>query len=327
MVKGSKINVVYIAVIFSLLAMLFLLISCSKEKELQVKKYTIGIVNPNKVNKDITLGFIEGLAEHGFVETKNATFIIHEVPADLTEATNDLVARNVDLIFAFTTPAAKKAQKAVSGKNIPVVFAVYDPVKSKLINSLSLPGGNLTGIQIRGSAPKSLEWLLTLSPDTKKIFIPVKYDTRAAKQNLSDLKKTAKSLGVKIITAEVNTVQELDTVLSTIPEDIDALFLTRSIFIASNARKIVDEAIRRKLPVGSSTSMFKKGATITYGVESFHTGRQAGRLASLILQGNKPGIVPAEMSDYFLGVNLKTAQASGIEVPNEILVRADHIIR
>lgn len=112
-----------------------------------------------------------------------------------------------------------------------------------------------------------------------------------------------------------------------LPENIDALFLARSIFIASNARRIVDEAIRRKLPVGSSTSMFKKGATITYGVESFHTGRQAGRLASLILQGNKLGMVPTEMSDYFLGVNLKTAQASGIEVPNEILIRADYIIR
>lgn len=71
MVKEAKINVLHITVIFLLFAMLIFLISCSSEKELQVAKYTIGIVNPNKVNKDITLGFIKGLAEHGFVETEN----------------------------------------------------------------------------------------------------------------------------------------------------------------------------------------------------------------------------------------------------------------
>ena len=80
------------------------------------------------------------------------------------------------------------------------------------------------------------------------------------------------------------------------------------------------------MPVGSSTSMFKKGATITYGVESFHAGKQAGRLASQILKGGKPDVIPAEMADYFLGINLKTAKASDIEVPNEILIRADYVV-
>jgi putative ABC transport system substrate-binding protein len=298
------------------------LVACSRPPE---KHYTIGIINPNRTNTDLTKGFIAEMAEFGYVRNKNVTYIIHSVPEDIDSAANDLASRKVDLIFVFTTPAAKKA-KAATKKSIPIVFAVYDPVKSGLIGSLTEPDGNLTGIQIRGSTPKSLEWLLTLAPDMKNIFIPVKFDTSAARQDLADVKKAAGLLGLKLFTAEVNTVPELDAALAGMPENIDALFLTRSIFTASNVKRIVDQAISRKLPVGSSTSMFKHGVTITYGVESFHVGRQAARLADMILRGMKPENIPAEISDYFLGVNMNTAHASGITVSNETLLRADFVI-
>ncbi len=302
----------------------FLCQSCGSTE--QKKNYLIGVINPNKGTTNFSVGFIEGLTEYGYVEGKNTTYVISEDSAETDKTINDLVARKADLIFTVTTPAARKAKKATKGINIPVVFVLYDPVSADLIDSLSSPGGNLTGIQMRGSIPKAYDWLMTLMPGIKHLYVPVKFDTPAAKQSLAVLKKAAMQ-DVAVTVMEMSTLEDIEGAFVNMPGDADAIFLLHSIFISTNAKAIVDQAIKRKLPVGSGTSLHKDGVTIAYGVKWRHTGKQAARLAQLVLRGGKAGEIPAEISDFFLGVNLKTAQASGIEVSSEILLRADEIVR
>ena len=173
------------AIIFA--SLVFVLLSC-QQPPVHKKNYLIGIVNPNQGSREMNRGFKEGLAQNGYIEGENTTFITSTSSFELDQAIQDMIARNVDLIFAVTTPAAQKAKEATQGKNIPVVFAIQDPVASGLVKSLANPEGNLTGIQIRGSVPKALEWMLNVSPGIKNIFVPIKFDTKAARQSLEDLR-------------------------------------------------------------------------------------------------------------------------------------------
>ena len=288
--------------------------------------YIIGIVNPNPATKDMTRGFIEGLAEYGYIQGRNLTYIKCESKKEMDTALKDMVDRPVDLIFAVTTPATQKAKKMSTEKNIPVVFIIHDPINSGIINSLSRPGSNITGIQVRGSTSKALEWLLTVAPGIKHLFVPVKFDTKASQQNLDDLQEATRQLGIRLTVSEVKTGEELATALSSIPEDVDGIFFVRSIFISANINKVIATAITRKLPIGAGSAKYKNGAMVSYGLDRFQSGKQASRLAHMILQRISPADIPAEISNFYLGINLKTAHATGIKIPNDILTQADYII-
>ena len=305
---------------------LSVILSC-QQTEVQTKNYLIGIINPNTGSYDINKGFIQELSENGYVENENTTFLNYDSNFEMDEIIHDMVARNADLIFTITTPATRKAKKATAGKNIPIVFAMQDPVASEIIHSLSQPGGNLTGVQIRGSIPKSIEWMITVSPDIKHLFVPIKYDTKAAKQSLKDLQKTAATLGVKLSIAEVNDQSELDATLAAIPDDADAIFVIHSIFIHSNVNKLVQTAIDNKLLIGSGAAQSDRGVTISYGMIPEKTGRQAGRLATMVLGGKSPENIPSEITDFFIGVNLQPAHKTNIELPLDVIQQADIIIR
>ena len=140
------------------------------------KTVTIGIVNYSAPLDDIVVGFKEGMAEAGYVEGEGVTYLYDGAVSSmdaLDPAIQKLVAEQVDLILALTTPAAQKAKAATQGTNIPVVFAPStDPVASGLVDSLTHPGGNLTGVRTGGSSAKGLSWLLAIASSTKTLFVP-----------------------------------------------------------------------------------------------------------------------------------------------------------
>jgi putative ABC transport system substrate-binding protein len=306
-------------------SLLVLFPGCKKEKV-----FTIGVVNINPGLEAVIDGFKSGLSGYGFIEGKNITFIykgtlnIDQVDAEL----KDLTARRVDLILALTTPVAVKARKAAESAKIPVVFApVLFPVKSGLVKSLTLPGANITGIQAGGSTAKALEWHKSAAPESKNIFVPYKPDEEAAEQSLSDLKKAALQLGITLIIREVSTLSDLKTALESIPREADSIWLLNSPFLVSNIDLFVSAAVKRKLKLSSGTSQYRAGVMISYGQDPFRTGEQAGRLAHRILEGVPPAELPVETADFSLGINLKTARAIGVKIPDEVLQQADNIIR
>jgi putative ABC transport system substrate-binding protein len=306
-------------------SLLILFPGCKKEKV-----FTIGFVDPNPGEKEGARGFLSNMPKFGYIEGENLNYIKNEGKdeKDIEAALKDMVAKRVDLIFTITTPAARMAKKITEGTNIPVVFVAYDPVESGLVKSLINPGGNLTGVQLRGSVPKALEWLLAVAPGVKNIFVPVKFDTSAARMSMEDLKKNAVKSGLKLTVSEIATVEELRASLSSMPKDIDAVFIIHSILIGSNIETIIDTATKRKIPlVSSGHEHYKKGAVISYGDVDDRTGLQAARLANNILRGTSPADLPVEIADFSLGINLKAARSIGIEVSNDILLQTEYIVR
>jgi putative ABC transport system substrate-binding protein len=308
-----------------LTGILMIISGCKKAAE---KTFTVGIVNPNLGDKLITEGFVEGMTKHGYIEGKNITYIVSGNPETMDADIISMAAKKVDLIFTVTTPATRAAQKVSEGTKIPTVFVMYDPVESGVVKSLLDHGNTISGIKIRGSTPKAIEWLLQIDPHIKQIYIPVAFDTKAAEQSIKDVKDFISDKDIKLKISEVNTAEELKASLSSIPRGVDAIFIPHSIVVLSNLKTIVDRAIKMKLPVVSSGhEEFKEGVLVSYGQDQLRTGTQAGRLADSILRGIPPSDLPVETADFFLGINLKTAQAIGLTIPNDVLQQADHIVR
>jgi putative tryptophan/tyrosine transport system substrate-binding protein len=294
------------------------------------KTYVIGFVNPNPGEKEGAQGFLNNMPKYGYVEGKNVTYIKCETQDKkiIDAAIKDMVKKKVDLIFAMTTPATQMAKKYTEGTNIPVVFVLYDAVTTGAAKSLIEPGGNLTGVQLRGSTEKSLGWLLAIAPHTKHIYVPIAFDTGAAKQSLGDLKQAAAKLDLKLTVSEVATVEALNASLSLMPKDIDAVFILHTWLVGSHLDEIIEKAIERKIPVISAGHVdYKDGLVMSYGPIDDFSGAQAARLADNILRGTHPRDLPTETARFFLGFNLKTAKAAGLEIPKDILQQADFISR
>jgi putative ABC transport system substrate-binding protein len=299
--------------------------ACSKVDQTS-ESYLVGIINPNKGILDISKGFIEGLTSQGYVEGKNIEYIRVLNTLDLDKALEKMIESNVDLVFTVTTPATIKAYSALKEKGIPVVFSLYDPVSGGVIKSLANPGENITGVQFRGSVSKALDWFLRFSPEIKNIFVPVKYDSPATKLSLSDLQKAADIKGITLFVHELSSSADIKKTFEAEAQNIDAVFMVHSIFISSHTEEIVQEAMKYGLPVGGGTSSYTKGAMITYGVFAKEVGKQASRMANLVLQGTQAGEIPAETAEFYMGINMEIAIKAGITIPSDILVHADDII-
>ncbi|MBI5663821.1 MAG: ABC transporter substrate-binding protein [Nitrospirae bacterium] len=320
---------IYLFSIFTAISLSLLLVNYACQKKEKI--YVIGYINPNPEEEEGAQGFLRNMPRFGFTEGKNVTYIKSETKDTkaIEKALNDMTAKHADLIFAMSTPAAKLALHAAEGTNIPVVFIMYNAVGTGVVKSLVRPGGNITGVQLRGSTPKSLEFLLAVVPDAKHIFVPIKFDTGAAKQSLDDLKQGSAKCGLKVTVSEVATVDDLRAAMSSMPGDVDAIFMLHSWLVGSNMNIVIDNAIKRKVPVFSAGHVdFKNGVVLSYAPLDDRSGLQAARLARAILRdGNPPSDLPVETADFFLGINLKTAEAVGLKIPNSILQQADFIIR
>ncbi len=310
------------------LTLLLLSYSCQRQTE---KTYVIGYINPNPEEEEGAQGFLHNMPKFGFIEGKNTTYMKFESRdlKNMEAALREMSSKPVDLIFAMTTPAVKLTEKATRGTNIPVIFIQYDAVKSGVVRSLTRPGGNITGIELRGSTQKSLEFLLAIVPGTKHLFVPVKFDTGGAYHSLEDLKKEASRFGLDLTVAEVARIEDLRSAMSSMPEDTNAIFLLHSWLVGSNVDIVIDNAIKRRIPVISAGHVdFNNGLVLSYAPMDDRTGLQAARMANSILNNDiHPADLPVETADFFLGINLKTARSIGIKIPNEILEQADFIIR
>lgn len=302
---------------------IFLLNSEPGEK----RNFTIGIINPNPGSKRLNNFFGEGLQERSRKEDWHLTFHRCENRETLDADLHNLVARRPDLIFTVTTPGTKKAIDAFSQTNTPGIFILFDPVAAGLIKTLASPGGNFTGIQLRGGILKALEWLLTIAPETKNIYVPIRYDTEAAKMSLADLKTAAAAAGVKITVVELQSKKELTEDLQALPDDIDAIFLLNSILISTHTGVITQAAIQKRLPTAATIGKCEEGVLLSYSTRHAESGRQASRLAYLVLQGEHPGNIPAEIADFFLCVNLQTAERIGMKFTDSVLSQSDEVVR
>jgi putative tryptophan/tyrosine transport system substrate-binding protein len=274
--------------------------------------------------------FKQGLKEAGYVEDQNVTIEyrwadnqIDRLPALLA----DLVGRRVAVLFVSgyeTVPVAKAATQT-----IPIVFTTgADPVAAGLVASLNRPGGNVTGVSVFGSVlgGKRLELLHEALPTVTKIALleyPLSEETR-------DVQAAASRLGLEIIVVlNASTENEIDRAFATIVQlQAGALFVGNHAFFINRREQIAALALRNAIPTMSADrDSVAAGELMGYGANSADVYRQAGVYVGRILKGEKPGDLPVMLPTKFdLVINLKTAKALGLTIPESFLLRADEVI-
>jgi len=308
-----------------------LLSACEKTSP---QTYTIGVLSQDPILEPAITGFKEGMVALHRDDGPKIQYAydgpIFDDPRALAASAKRLVSARVDVILSVGTQPTQYAQEAAARSSIPIVFSVVDdPVGAGFIESTAHPGGSITGTSYLGlqEAPR-LRWLLELVPGAKRIYVPCDPANQGTAGSLQRVRDAAERLGVTLVIREVHGSEELTAAIEQIPLDVDAILLPPDTFISSPIEVWAATAIERKLPLCvSSPVQVRRGALMSYGFSFFESGTLAAHLADQVLRGASTGDLPVEVPEFFLSVNVKTAEAIGLDIPNEILCQADDIIR
>lgn len=302
----------------------FLFTACQQEKE----PIQVGVVNFLPAMDKVLDGFKESMTDFGYEEGSEIIYL-YDGPAsstgDLPAIAKELADADVDLILAFSTVSASATKSATEGTDIPVIFApVTDPKGSGLIG----PGSNLTGVTNGGSDRKRLEWMVDIVPDVEVVYIPYNPNSSALSA-LAEVKETAVELGLTIIERQVEDRAEINEAVNEIPEEVDAIFLLPDIVTVAEIPIFYEATLSKGIPiVGVETASVEQGALFSFGLDFEEVGHQAAGMADQILKGNSTASeLPVEPTDFFLDINLATANIIGLEIPDQVLEQARNIYR
>ncbi len=277
---------------------------------------------------------VDGLRNQGFVEGSNVA-IEDRSSVSRYEELDDLARRLVDskpdVIVTYGATATRAVRKATSA--IPIVIITGgDPVQMGLVESLSHPGANVTGLTMMGTelSAKRLQLLKEVVPRIRKVAIMFNPSSPVEFNALRVADQAAQSMGLQTYAAEVRVPDDLETRFSDMSRaGVDALLVVGSTMLFANRQRISDLAKLHKLPMVSNYSQYADaGALLAYGPDVEFTFRQASIYVAKILKGASAANLPVEQSSKLtLAVNLKTAQALNLTIPQAVLLRADHVIR
>ena len=277
--------------------------------------------------------FRQGLREFGYVEGKNISFEFRLVERQelLPDAAAELVRLRVDVIAAASTLPALAAKRATS--TIPIVMAAAgDPVHTGLVASLARPGGNITGnaaltpelsvkqIELLKEMLPRLSWVAVLSNGANPAYTPI----------LRDLQIAAPALGIRFESIDLRASDQMEDALATIAKQrVDALLVMPDPVVFPHLKRLADFATGNRLPTTSLLREFvNAGSLMSYGPSLSDLVRRSAAYVDKILRGAKPADLPVEQPTKFeFMLNLKTAKALGLTIPQSVLVRADEIIQ
>ena len=278
--------------------------------------------------------FLQGLSEAGYIQGQNVTIEYryaeghyHRLPA----LAADLVDRKVDLIVATSPPTALAAKSATS--TIPIVFRHGgDAVKDGLVSNLARPGGNLTGVSQLGDeemTAKRLQLLSELVPRAGVIALLVNPNNSVAERVIQEVQQAARAKGLQLHVLKASSESEIDTAFASLVQvHADALVVAGDPFLTSRREQLVGLASRHAVPsIYAWREFAAAGGFISYGASLTSALRLVGAYAGKVLKGEKPADMPVQQASKFeLVINLKTAEALGLAVPQTLLARADEVI-
>ncbi len=279
-------------------------------------------------------GLREGLKAVGLEEGKGVALVIREAKGDLTAAeaaAHALEQERVGLIVSITTSVSLAVKRAT--QQVPIVFvAGTDPLAAGLVQSIAKPGGRLTGVHFLSTdlTAKRLEILKELLPSLRRVltfYNPINPGARVAARSAQE---AGLKLRVEVVERQVPSVEALQaTVLTLKADQWDAFFFLSDSMVVSQAQLILDAANAIRLPVmAQDPDLALKGALACYGISYRDVGREAARYVQRILAGTNPQDLPVQIVDRLgLVVNLTTAKALGLTIPQAILVRADEVLQ
>jgi putative ABC transport system substrate-binding protein len=292
----------------------------------------IGVLLPQMADAPLGDGLREGLRELGYIEGK--TIILESrapgsTPEALRSIAADLARSKVDLLVVFSTPAARAALDATT---LPVVFLAGDPVAAGLAASLARPGGNATGVSLVTSelTAKRLELLRLSAPRARRFLILTNSANSTTALQLAGAQEGARTLGVQLLTLDARNATELDTALARIPQSgAGGVVVSAELLFLLNRARIARALRETKLPaIFPATEYHDAGVLLSYGPSLKQAMRRVAVFADKILRGAKPSDLPIEqISKVELVIDLRVAHAQGLEIPQDLLLRADEVIR
>ena len=270
-----------------------------------------------------TDAFVQRLRELGWIEGRNIA-IEYRWLEGRTERAAEMVAEfvrlKVDVIVTHSAAPVVAAKQATSV--IPIVIVAADPVSTGLVAGLARPGGNVTGLSMQSTdlAGKRLALLREVVPGLRRLAIMVNPGAPAAVLEMSEVETTAKTLGLDIVT--------IAPVFETLKGRVEALYLASDPLLNTNRIRINTLALGARLPTMHGVREFVEAAGLmSYGPNFPDLFRRAGDYVDKILRGTKPADIPVEQPTKFdLIINLTTAKALGLSIPESFLLRADEII-
>jgi putative ABC transport system substrate-binding protein len=311
-----------------------LTISFESFSQQQARLYRIGFLDPTSAvaRAEGLASFRRGLLELGYVENKNYILEFRGAEGNydrIPELVADLIRAKVDVLVTNGTSCSIAAKQATN--TIPIVMlSVGDPIATKLVTSLSRPAGNATGLALL--APelmfKRFELLNETTPRTRRVAMLVNPQNPSNINTSNAAEAAAKSLKMGFQRFEVRNLDEIkDAFVAMSKAGIGAVVFTLDTILASNHGAIALLAEKQRIPSFGPAEYAQSGGLIGLGPNSMELYRRTATFIDKVLRGANPGDIPIEQPTKFeLIVNLKTAKAIGVKIPQSILIRADKVI-
>jgi putative ABC transport system substrate-binding protein len=298
------------------------------------KPPVIGYIGPNNeaIDRQRISSFVARLSELGWVDGRSISVEARSSNGDVArvaEIAAEFVQRPVDLIVTAGDQQVAAAKKATSA--IPIVFAAAgDPVFNGLVESLARPGGNVTGqsILLTDSVGKRIDLLRDLLPGFRRLGLLGNLANSTAGPEWKAALSEARALGIESISSTFASAEQIASAVEKLQGRVDALYVCQDPLVSSLIVQINTSAMQARLPaIFSVSQLVERGGLISYGPDFLKMYRRAAEMVDKILRGTRPADIPVEQPTQFnLAINLKTASALGLNVPDVLVNRADQVI-
>jgi putative tryptophan/tyrosine transport system substrate-binding protein len=294
---------------------------------------TIGFLGASpSIESQRVAAFVQRLRELAWIDGRNLAIEYRWAEGRnerYTEAAAELVRLKVDVIVTVATPATLAAKQATSV--IPIVFgAASDPVGTGLVESLARPGGNVTGLsnQISDTGGKKLEFLREVVPSLRRLAILANVGNPAVVLDMGEAQAAARKLGLEVTTSEIRRAEDIASAFDALKGRADALYVCTDPLVNTHRIQVNTLALAARLPtIHGLREYVEAGGLMSYGPNLPDLLRRAADYVDKILRGAKPSDIPVEQPTKFdLVINLTTAKALGLKIPESFLLRADEVI-
>jgi putative tryptophan/tyrosine transport system substrate-binding protein len=298
------------------------------------KPPTIGFFGPVKASTDSlqVAIFVKRLRELGWIEGQNFAMEYRWAEGRLdryADIAAELVGQKVDVIVTYSTPAVIAIKRTTP--TIPIVFvSATDPVGNGLVKSLARPGGNVTGLsnQSADSVGKRLEILRDVIPKLRRLAILCNVGAPNAVLEKEEVQAAARAAGLEVVTMDIRRSDDIASGFETIKDRADTVYVVMDPVVSTSRTQINTIAVSERLPtLYVFRELVEAGGLMSYGPNQSDQFRRAAEFVDKILRGTKPADIPVEQPTKFdFVINMKTAKALGLDLPQTLLARADEVI-
>jgi putative tryptophan/tyrosine transport system substrate-binding protein len=300
--------------------------------QLSVRRPTLGLLIPGSpaTYGQRVAALVQQLRDLGWIDGRTIAIEYRWAATQrFDEVVAEFVRSKVDVIFTSGTPPTVAAKRATS--EIPIVFAPSgDPLASGLVASLSRPGGNVTGLsnQTADIASKRVALLREVASQLRRLAIIVKSNNASAASEMREVEAAAGKLGIEVVPLEIERAEDIGPAFDTLKGRADALYIVIDSLVTTHANRINTLALAARLPtIHGAREVVAAGGLMSYAANYEDLFRRGAGYIDKILRGAKPADIPVEQPTKFdLVINLTTAKALGLTIPQLLIATADELI-